>query len=274
MDSGCQLGAIPERTKRIHQLRREMDRIKAEIRTLIEPEGASPSKEADRARHADSLQAVTCAGCRHDEITRFMEEDLQLNPFLRGISVRGGLILDEEKRTRAWWTTTLRLTSTIDLARCIRTVKNIHRYLQQVSDLQLLTELHNLATGQDSDIDTGSAREHYEAVEKGTRMGLITAKGSGHSLTPKGWELYVTLAHLVHNHVVKLDPERSQIISQALAENLGWIHGTLDDVKPYLMPMVEKMDLLRRSGTLSPPGWQGSDREPDRGVPLRQLAHT
>ncbi len=165
---------------------------------------------------ASDLESISCVGCRHDEITPFMMEDLELNRFLCGISVRGGLILDHDKRTRAWWATTLRLTSAEDLARRVRTVRNVYDYLREVSDLQLLSKLHELATGQDTGIgDAGG--EGRRAVEKAIRMGLIRASGSGH----------------------------------ALAEKLGWIHGTLDDMGPYRMSMAEKMELLQRRGVLS-----------------------
>jgi len=251
MDLEGELGGVSERTKRIHQLRRKIDRINEEIRTLLESQEPSPSEGAGGTCCAGSLQAVACVGCRHDEITRFMEEDLEMNQFLCGISVRGGLILNEERGTKAWWATTLRLTSLLDLARCTRTVQNIYDYLEEITDIQLLGKLHDLATGQDPDASR-SGGEGRRANEKGIRMGLIAEKGSGgHSLTPKGWELYVTLAHLVHNHVVKLEPERSQLISEALADKLGWIHGTIDNAKPYQMSMNQKMDLLRRSGVLS-----------------------
>ena len=230
-------------------MRRKIDRIKGEIDTLLAQ--GPPSRREAGASRAEGLEAISCVGCRHDEITRFMEEDLELNPFLCGISVRGGLILSKDRRTRAWWATTLRLTAPTDLARRTRRVQNIHDYLQDITDLELLTKLQSLATDQDPAKPNDHGEGDHRAIEKGIRMGLITAKGSGYTLTPRGWELYVTLVHLVHNHVVKLDPERSRTISMALADRLGWVHGSLNDATPYQMSMTKKMDLLHESGILS-----------------------
>ncbi len=236
---------IPERTKRVHRLRREMDRIKREINALLgqpDQEGHTP------AQSPRGLQSITCVGCGHDKITRFMEEDLELNPFLRGITLRGGLIQDESGKTRAWWATTLRITSVHDVAKSIRSLENLQRYLNRVSDPQLIAILHRLATC------SGDKKEGVDgspALERGIEMGLIAGSGSRTSLTAKGWELYVTLAHLVHNHVVKTDPEKAQLISATLAEKLGWIHGTLDNMEPYRMSMAGKMRLAHESGAVS-----------------------
>lgn len=240
---------MDEKVAKIHQLRREIDKLKRQIREL--------SDESERLTK-EKVGLSACVGCRHDEIASFMVDDLELNKFLIGITLRGGMLLKEDRTPLCWWTTTIRLTRIEDLDTLVRDIKNLYTYLDVFHSIERLRVLRTLIISGPQTARQLSAHlgidlaDLEETLHPLRRVELVLGKQDLFEATVNGWEAYVTLVHLAHNHIIKIPPLKALKIQRVLEDRLGWTHGTLDEkaLAIHRSSMEDKMRTIKESGIL------------------------
>ena len=225
--------------ERVLWLRREIERLKTELRTLEEGE----LSEEERVAFAASTV------CAHDEILANLRKMAlmydQENRAVLACWQRPGT-----NRRERWYSTTV---TPAKLPLLIRDPAKIAEVLRVFTDetaaaiLQALFGHEEGMTLEELRRESQSAPGALEEVLARLReRGYISGESPGPwRLTQKGWQFYIVLAHLVYVQEIKVPPEKILEIAPAFYETYGIQWGDHLGREP-----VEVLAAFRENGWL------------------------
>lgn len=183
-------------------------------------------KELEKGNLDDEEEAQLCTStaCGHDVVLSNLQK-LCKDYNLKSLAVMACWEKNNEKDIKRWYTTNV---SPQHLSYLIRDVKNILEFLSPVFNEVSLKILEFMLEGEkeisiEELVDSLQYEEDIikERLESLIKNGFVKRNDANLSLTNRGWQTFIVLAHLTYVLDLKVPPEKAMPIAEAFMKVLG-----------------------------------------------------